>query len=64
MHYDEHGSLTTTVFSDDEGNLSLDFPEELLEAINWREGDTLAIEAFAGRIILRKLEAPEEAGGS
>ena len=64
MHYDEHGSLTTTVFSDDEGNLSLDFPEELLEAVNWGEGDILAIEAFAGRIILRKLEPPGEVEGT
>jgi hypothetical protein len=56
MPFEQHDSVTTTLGSDEEGNLLLDFPEEILEAASWKEGDSLSIEAFAGRIILRKLE--------
>lgn len=59
MPLEQHENITTTLESDGEGNLVFDFPDELLEAVSWGEGDTLSIEAFAGRIILRKL-IPEE----
>ena len=54
----EHNNdnLTTKLSSDDNGDLVLDFPEEILQAVGWSDGDTLGIEVFAGRIIFRKIE--------
>ena len=51
----ENTQLTTKLSSDENGNLILDFPDELLQAVNWKEGDTLGIELFAGGIIFRKI---------
>ena len=51
----ENPQLTTKLSSDENGNLILDFPDELLQAVNWKEGDVLGIELFAGRIIFRKV---------
>lgn len=51
----ENTQLTTKLSSDENGNLILDFPDELLQAVNWKEGDVLGIELFAGRIIFRKV---------
>jgi hypothetical protein len=50
-------NLTTKLSSDENGDLILEFPDELLQAVDWSEGDVLGIEVFAGRIIFRKLEA-------
>lgn len=47
--------IVTTLQTDDDENLVLDFPSELLDVLGWEEGDSLSIEAFAGRIVLRKL---------
>jgi bifunctional DNA-binding transcriptional regulator/antitoxin component of YhaV-PrlF toxin-antitoxin module len=55
-------SFVTTCTEDDEGNVILDFPEELLETMGWGEGTVLDISALPGRIVLRKVEpeyAPE-----
>lgn len=41
--------------SDEEGNLILEFPDELLEAMGWKEGDELSIEAIADRLIFQKV---------
>ena len=43
--------------TDDEGNLILSFPEELLEAMGWKEGTTLDISALPGTIVLREVKA-------
>ena len=43
--------------TDDEGNLILNFPEELLEAMGWKEGTTLDISALPGTIVLREVKA-------
>ena len=51
----ENTQLTTKLSSDENGNLILDFPDELLQAVNWKEGDVLGIELFAGRVIFRKV---------
>ena len=53
-------SFVTTCTEDDEGNVILDFPEELLETMGWGEGTVLDISALPGRIVLRKVE-PENA---
>ena len=43
--------------TDDEGNLILNFPEELLEAMGWKEGTTLDIGVLPGTIVLREVKA-------
>ena len=48
--------LTITLEEDDEGNLVLPFPEELLDALGWGEGDTLEIYAVHKQIVFRKVE--------
>lgn len=53
----EHHGIITQLETDEDGNLALNFPEELLEALDWREGDFLDIQAFAGRIVLSKLSS-------
>ena len=52
-------NLTTKLSSDENGDLILEFPDELLQVVDWSEGDVLGIEVFAGRIIFRKLEAAD-----
>ena len=52
-------NLTTKLSSDENGDLILEFPDELLQAVAWSEGDVLGIEVFAGRIIFRKLEGAD-----
>lgn len=64
MLHDDQFLLQTTLSTDENGDLVLDFPDELLQTVGWGEGDTLGIESFAGRIILRKLEAVDGTGDS
>jgi len=52
-------SFTTNVDFDEDDNFLLDFPDELLEALGWEEGDTLEIQAFAGRLIFRKVPSDD-----
>lgn len=47
--------FVTTCEEDEEGNLILNFPDELLEAMGWREGTTLDIDALGDRIVLREV---------
>ena len=42
---------------DENGDLALSFPEELLEAMGWKEGTTLDISALPGTIVLREVKA-------
>lgn len=53
----EHHGVTTTIQTDEEDNLILDFPTEILEALDWGEGDTLDIQVFAGRVIFSKVHS-------
>ena len=57
-------SYTSTCTEDEDGNVILDFPEELLDAMGWGEGTLLEIEAVADRILLRAVEPADvsEAG--
>ena len=61
----ESPSYITTCTEDEEGNVVLDIPEELLEALGWGEGTLLDISALPGSIVLRKVEPvyPSETGG-
>lgn len=58
----ESPSYITTCSEDEEGNVILDIPEELIEALGWGEGTVLDVSALPGSIVLRKVEpsdAPE-----
>lgn len=60
----QNSGISTTLQVDENDNLVLDFPSELIEAIGWKEGDLLNIEAFAGRIILSRTENQGARGGA
>lgn len=51
----EQSGFTTTLQTDENGDSILDFPTDLLEVMGWQEGDTLDIQAFAGRIVVSKV---------
>jgi hypothetical protein len=46
----------STCSEDKNGNIILDFPDELLETLGWAEGTELSFEAFAGSIVLREVK--------
>jgi antitoxin component of MazEF toxin-antitoxin module len=50
-------SYVTTCTEDENGDLVLDIPDELLDAMGWKEGTELSVEAFAGSIVLREVKA-------
>ena len=51
---------------DEEGNLVINFPDELLDALGWGEETVLDIDVVGDRIVLREVrpDAVEEAGVS
>jgi hypothetical protein len=47
----------TTKFEVDEyGDVFLEFPDDLIEALGWKPGDTIEIDAIAGRVCFTKVE--------
>jgi len=48
--------FVTQCEEDEEGNLILNFPEELLEAMGWGEGTELDIDVLPGTIVLREVQ--------
>ena len=44
----------STCTEDEDGSITFDLPEELLDALGWKEGTELTVEAFAGAIVLRE----------
>ena len=42
---------------DDEGNIVLTFPDELLDALEWGEGDELDVQIVGDGIVFRKVAA-------
>lgn len=52
-------SFLTTCEEDDEGNLVLNFPDELLEAMGWGENTVLDISVVGDRIVLTEVERPD-----
>lgn len=56
-------SFIITCEEDDEGNLIIPFPEEVLEAIGWKGGTHLDLQMLPGTLIFREVErAPEDVG--
>jgi hypothetical protein len=51
---------------DEEGNLCLEFPDELLEAMGWCDGTILDIDVIGDRLTIREVrpDAVEETGVS
>jgi bifunctional DNA-binding transcriptional regulator/antitoxin component of YhaV-PrlF toxin-antitoxin module len=56
----ETTSFITTCSEDEDGNVVLDIPEELLETLGWGEGTLLDISTLANSIVLRKVESASE----
>ena len=52
-------SFITTCSEDEEGNVILDIPEELLETMGWGEGTILDISALPGTIVLREVQTSD-----
>jgi antitoxin component of MazEF toxin-antitoxin module len=46
----------TTCEEDEEGNLILAFPDELLEAMGWGEGTQIDINVLPNTIVLREVQ--------
>ncbi len=48
-------SFITECSEDEDGNLILPIPEELLEALEWHEGTTLDISVVGDRLVLQEV---------
>ena len=51
----DNPSFITTCSEDEDGNLLLEFPDELLEAMGWGEGTSLDISVVGNRIVLQEV---------
>jgi antitoxin component of MazEF toxin-antitoxin module len=56
MLSNEFPKFITTCEEDEDGNLILPFPEELLEALGWSEGTTLDFDILGDRLVVREVE--------
>ncbi len=63
MHSDSPKFITRCE-EDENGDLALAFPDELLDAMGWGEGTTLDIDVLGDRIVLREVRqtGSEEVG--
>jgi antitoxin component of MazEF toxin-antitoxin module len=52
----DNPSFITTCSEDEDGNLLLEFPDELLQAMGWGEGTSLDISVVGERIVLTEVE--------
>ena len=52
---DQQTNLTLTCHEDEDGNLILPFPEELLEALGWSEGTTLDFNVVGNRLTIHEV---------
>ena len=61
MPLNDSPKFITTCEEDDDGNLVLPFPDELLEALGWAEGTTLDFDILGDRLVIREVtESPVE----
>ena len=51
----EYPKFITTCEEDEDGNLILPFPEELLDAMGWGSGTTLDLDILGDRLIIREV---------
>ena len=47
--------MLTKFTTDENGNPFLEIPEELMETLDWREGDELELSALADRILIKRV---------
>jgi bifunctional DNA-binding transcriptional regulator/antitoxin component of YhaV-PrlF toxin-antitoxin module len=52
----DNPKFITTCEEDEDGNLILNFPDELLDAMGWGEGTTLDIDVIGERVVLREVQ--------
>jgi hypothetical protein len=52
----DNPTFITQCSEDEDGNLLLEFPDELLEAMEWGDGTVLDISVIGERIVLTKVE--------
>ena len=48
-------TFVTTCDEDEDGNLILNFPDELLEAMGWQGGTVLDISVVGDRLVLKEV---------
>lgn len=61
----QQSGILTQIETDENDNLVLPFPSEILEAVGWQAGDVLSIDIFAGRVVFRKEPgSPENGAGT
>jgi hypothetical protein len=48
--------FTTHVQEDEDGNFVLEFPDEILDAVGWVQGDELEFSAFGNRMQITKVQ--------
>lgn len=51
----EYPKFITTCEEDEDGNLILPFPEELLNAMGWGDGTTLDLDIIGDRLVIREV---------
>ena len=50
----DYPKFITTCEEDEDGNLILSFPDELLEALGWAEGTDLEFDLSFGQLVVRE----------
>jgi bifunctional DNA-binding transcriptional regulator/antitoxin component of YhaV-PrlF toxin-antitoxin module len=63
MQSAEFPNFITQCEEDEDGNLVLTFPDELLEAMGWGEGTVLDIDVVGNGIVLRAVELSDDSEG-
>jgi len=55
----DYPKFITTCEEDDDGNLILPFPEDLLDAMGWTEGTVLDLDVIGDRLVIREVSATD-----
>jgi hypothetical protein len=56
----ESPKFVTTCEEDEDGNLILPFPEELLNSMGWGDGTNLDLDIIGDRLIIREVIAVDD----
>ena len=49
--------LTNVLSESEDGDYILEIPEEILEAVGWKEGAVLDCDIFAGALVIREISS-------
>ena len=58
----DQSKFVTTCEEDENGDLVINFPDELLEAMGWGENTVLNIDVIGNGIVLRAVELSDDRG--